>query len=141
MKQKTLPTELLIQHSLETRGSVRLKVSVGIWDTHSQDPGYQMIQDSVVYLEVNNPGLVWRVVGNVVQGMKRLDAEMENEHERTEGWLNTENERTTGRFTILSGSGVGRPKGSTAENIRRSKADSARQELDEPDEGTPVGPV
>jgi hypothetical protein len=121
---------LLIQHSLETRGSVRLKVMVGIWDTYSQDPGYSTIQDSVVYLEVNNPGLVWRVVGNVVQGMKRLDAEMENEHERTEGWLN-----------ILPNSGVGRPKGSTAENIRRSKADSARQESDEPDEGTPVGPV
>lgn len=132
-QNQTLPTELLIQHSLNKRNSVRLRVSVAIYDNYDQYPKYSPIQDSVVYLEVNNPGLVWRVVGTVTQALKRLDVEMEGEREQEDRrerpeWLQ-----------ILPGSGAGRPKGSTAENIRRSKADNAGQPTDTTDEGPPVG--
>ena len=81
-QNQTLPTELLIQHSLNKRNSIRLRVSVSIYDNYDQYPKYSPIQDSVVYLEVNNPGLVWRVVGTVTQALKRLDVEMEGEREQ-----------------------------------------------------------
>lgn len=129
LKRQTLPTELLIQHSLEQRKSVRLKVQVSLWDTHSHDPSYQVIPDSVAYFEVNTPGLVWRVVGAVVQSLKRLQAEMEREDDNPEQWLKA-----------LPREARGRPKGSTKEAaLQRSTDDTAGEDGNAADEGPPVG--
>jgi hypothetical protein len=126
-KRASLPTELLIQHSLEQRKSVRLKVAVLMWDTHG-DPSYQVIPDSVAYLEVNTPGLVWRVVGQVVQSLKRLEIEMEREDDNPEQWLHT-----------LPREARGRPKGSTKKVIPGSERDTTGDEPAAADEDAPIG--
>ena len=125
-----LPTEILIQRSLEVRHSVRIRVSVSVYDVYDPVGKYTSIHDATTYVELSNPGLLWKLVGNVRQGIKRMELEEET------------NDRPNEWFRILPQAGNrGRPLGSKDGTVQAGKIHHPREDDDVTDEGASVGPV
>lgn len=77
---KEQSVEILMQESLDLRGSIKLKVSVEVYRPHPHVKSYYTIPDSLAHIEVNSPGLAWRVVNTVKQALQSLAVQIEGEN-------------------------------------------------------------